>query len=142
VSDEAMTCPLCEAIQNEKGLYEDDAVKVLRTKTLKGHRERVMVVSRDHQMNGWIETYMLKKLEDTGMKLFDYTYKFVIVATDYASVPDHPHFIASDLEPGEDHLQLLGTRWIKVVDVKPWIAWHRAVNPQLQDTANRLRPHH
>jgi len=48
------------------------------------------------------------------------------MATDYASVPDHPHFVASDLELGsEDHAKVLGTRWLKVVDVKPWTSWHR-----------------
>jgi len=137
-----MTCPLCEAVQTEKGLYEDDSVKVLRTRNLKGHKQRIMVVTREHQMNGWIETYMLKKLEDVGMKAFDYTYKFVIVATDYASVPDHPHFIASDLEPGEDHLQLLGSRWIKVVDVKPWIPWHTPVSAKAQELGGRAKSGH
>jgi len=127
-----LSCPLCEVVNAEKGVYEDDSVKVLPTKNLKGHKARIMVVSKDHQMTGWIETYMLKILEDVGMKVFDYTYKFVIVATDYASVPDHPHFIASDLEGGEDHRQLLGTRWLKVVDVKPWTAWNKpgGVKPQ------------
>jgi len=133
-----MACALCIAVETEAGLFEDDAVKILRTKNLKGHRERIMVVSKGHEPNSWLETYMLKKLEDAGMKLFDYTYKFVIVATDYASVPDHPHFIASDLEPGDDHLQLLGTRWIKVIDVKPWVAWKRPPHPRPQ--AARVSP--
>ena len=71
-------------------------------------------------------SYLLKILETEGLKRFDYTYKFVIMATDYASVPDHPHFVASDLELGsEDHAKVLGTRWLKVVDVKPWTSWHR-----------------
>ena len=116
---------MCRAVREESSLYEDNAVKILRTKKMKGHRERIMVVSKDHDYTGWIETYMLKILEDEGRKAFDYTYKFVIMATDYASVPDHPHFIATDLEPSDDHLQILGTRWVKVVDIKPWISWSR-----------------
>ncbi len=120
-----MNCRLCSIVASEKGLYEDDVVKVMRTKNLKGHRERIMVVALAHDFTPWVETYMLKVLEDEGRKLFDYTYKFIILATDYASVPDHPHFIASDLEASEDHRQILGTRWIKVVDVKPWISWRK-----------------
>ena len=119
-------CVLCKAVRDEEGVYEDEAVKILRTKNLKGHKERIMVVAKSHNYTGWIETYMLKVLEDEGKKAFDYTYKFVILATDYASVPDHPHFIATDLEPAEDNMQVLGTRWNKVVDVKPWVSWKRA----------------
>jgi hypothetical protein len=119
------SCVLCNVITNESGIYEDEYVKVLPTKNLKGHQKRVMVVSKDHNQSGWIETYMLKILEDQGLKVFGYTYKFVILATDFASTPDHPHYIASDLEPADDTLQVLGTRWVKVVDVRPWTAWKK-----------------
>lgn len=119
------SCVLCNAVKEETGVYEDEVLKILRTKNLKGHRERIMVVAKSHSYTGWIETYMLKVLEDEGRKVFDYTYKFVILATDYASVPDHPHFIATDLEPADDNMQVLGTRWNKVVDVKPWVSWRR-----------------
>lgn len=122
-----MPCPLCEAVQTEKGLYEDEFCKLLRPTRMKGHSERLMIVSREHSAPPWIPSYLLQVGEREGLKRFDYTFKFVILATDYASVPDHPHFILSDLELGsEDHRQVLGTRWMRVVEVRPWISWSRA----------------
>lgn len=38
-------CPLCALnIQKEKIFYQDNAFFVLRTKKLKGHKERIMIV--------------------------------------------------------------------------------------------------
>ena len=105
-------------------LYEDALVKILRTKNLKGHKERIMVLSRKHiieeSSRNALDAHMIRTLQDVGKEVFKYTYKFVIVSTDFATIPDHPHFIASDLEPAEDYEQLLGTRWLKVIDVRPW----------------------
>ena len=70
------TCPLCTLnLKKEKIYYEDRSFIVLRTKKLKGHKERIMVVLRQHE-----HTVPFKALEraldllaDIGRKVFSYT---------------------------------------------------------------------
>ena len=105
------SCPLCNMPKNEV-LLEYPRWKLARTKTMKGHRERLMLYHADHvktldeQSVG--EAYML--LLTIGRKFFSYTNQWAIFEPVYATVPDHWHRVASDLEPGaEDHEQILKT---------------------------------
>jgi len=81
-----------------------------------------MIVYKDHQRElpqSAVE-HALDMLREIGMKLFSYTPKFVIMDSTFASIPDHWHLVASDLDPkGEDFDQILATRWIKVIDTTP-----------------------
>lgn len=116
-----MACALCKAVRDEEGVFENDIVKILRTKKMKGHTERVMIVTKKHDFTTGHNQYLRRILELEGPRFFQHTYKFVIVAPDFATIPDHPHLIACDLEPGaEDWDQLLGTHWLRVVDVRAW----------------------
>lgn len=116
----ALDCPLCGLnLQNEKIYYEDRSFIVLRTKTLKGHKERVMIVYRQHEHTIPYKAYerALDVLSRIGRKVFSYTPKFVIMDTTFATINDHWHLVATDLDPkSEDFDQILATRWIKVVD--------------------------
>lgn len=106
-------------MQNEKIYYEDRSFIVLRTKTLKGHKERVMIVYRQHEHTIPYKAYerALDVLSRIGRKVFSYTPKFVIMDTTFATINDHWHLVATDLDPkSEDFDQILATRWIKVVD--------------------------
>jgi hypothetical protein len=114
------SCPLCNLnLKEEKVYYEDRSFIVLRTKNLKGHKERVMVVYRQHE-----HTVPYKALEraldlltDIGRRIFGYTPKFVIMDTTFATINDHWHLVGTDLNPkSEDFDQILATRWIKVID--------------------------
>jgi hypothetical protein len=113
-------CPLCNLnLKKEKIYYEDRAFIVLRTKNLKGHKERIMIVYRQHE-----HTLPYKALEraldlltDIGTKIFSYTPKFVVMDTTFATINDHWHLVGSDLDPkSEDFDQILATRWVKVID--------------------------
>jgi hypothetical protein len=113
-------CPLCNLnLKKEKIYYEDSSFIVLRTKNLKGHRERIMIVYRQHE-----HTLPYKALEraldlitDIGTKIFRYTPKFVVMDTTFATINDHWHLVGSDLDPkSEDFDQILATRWVKVID--------------------------
>ena len=43
--------------------------------------------------------------------------KFVIMDTTFATINDHWHLVATDLNPkSEDFNRILATRWIKVID--------------------------
>jgi hypothetical protein len=108
-------------VLTEPGIYEDARMKVLRTKKLKGHKERIMVVSKSHRTDEMLESDMINQLKETGRQIFNYAYKFVILGPDFATVPEHKHFIATDLDSqAEDYEQVMGTTWIKVVSVRAW----------------------
>jgi len=113
-------CPLCDLdLQKEKIFYQDDSFVVLRTKNLKGHRERIMIIYRRHQHTISYKAFerALNILTQIGREVFKYTPKFVVLDTTFATINDHWHLVASDLDPkSEDFDLMLATRWIKVVD--------------------------
>ncbi len=79
---------------------------------MKGHRERLMLFHRDHVRTldeGSIgEAYLL--LMKAGSKFFSFTDKWAIFEPVYATVPDHWHRVASDLdEKAQDYGQILKT---------------------------------
>jgi len=44
-----MECPLCNLkLKEEVVFYEDEFIVILRTRDLKGHQERIMVVWKAH----------------------------------------------------------------------------------------------
>jgi len=115
----ALNCPLCELdLRKENVYFEDNSFVVLRTKDMKGHRERIMIVYKQHQHTlprGAFER-SLDILSKVG-RVFSYTPKFVIMDTTFATINDHWHLVATDLDPkSQDFDQILATRWIKVVD--------------------------
>lgn len=115
-------CPLCNfSNSGEKIFYEDDKIIIVRTKKLKSHQERIMVVSKDHVANvsDSLWNYALYKLIETGKKVFDYTPKFVIMEATFANIKTHWHLVATDLNPeSDDFLQILKTPWIDVISTE------------------------
>lgn len=90
-------CPLCMIPKKETLLYEDRSLYLVSTKNLKGHVVRVMVTLQRHSTTATFEeqvqalfllhTYMQSKIKHWCM-----------VADTYASVKDHWHIIACDLQ--------------------------------------------
>jgi hypothetical protein len=104
-------CSLCN-IPQEEVLVEFERWRLVRTKTMKGHRERLMLLHKDHVRTldeGSIgEAYLL--LMKAGSKFFSYTDKWAIFEPVYATVPNHWHRVASDLdESAQDYGQILKT---------------------------------
>jgi hypothetical protein len=104
-------CPLCR-ISRDEVIAEYPRWRLARTKTMKGHKERLMLYHREHlktideQSVG--EAYIL--LSKIGSKFFSYTAKWAIFEPVYATVPNHWHRIASDLDQSaEDYQQILKT---------------------------------
>jgi hypothetical protein len=116
----ALNCPLCELdLKKEKIYYEDKSFIVLRTQNLKGHRERIMIVYKEHNHTVPYKAYerALDIVSKIGRSVFSYTPKFVIMDATFATITDHWHLVVSDLDPkSEDFNQILSTRWIRVVD--------------------------
>jgi len=115
-----LSCPLCELdLKKEKIYYEDRSFIILRTENLKGHKERIMIVYKRHEHTIPYKAveHALNVLSKMGRKVFGYSPKFVIMDTTFATINDHWHFVATDLDPkSQDFDQILATRWIKVVD--------------------------
>ena len=104
-------CPLCKIPQREV-LAEFQSWKLARTKTMKGHKERLMLFHKEHLKTldeGSIgEAYLL--LAQVGAKFFSYAEKWAIFEPVYATVPDHWHRVASDLDNrAQDYEQILKT---------------------------------
>jgi hypothetical protein len=104
-------CPLC-TIPPEEVLMESPRWRLARTKTMKGHKERLMIYYKAHaktldeQSVG--EAHMI--LLTIGQKFFYYAKQWGIFEPLYATVPDHWHRVASDLDPdSDDYEQILKT---------------------------------
>lgn len=113
-------CSLCELkLSEEKIFYEDNSFIVLRTKTLKGHKERIMLVYKihTHSLSMQDVDVALELLERVGRQIFKYTPKFIIMDSTFATNTEHWHLVVTDLDPkSEDFEQILNTRWLKVID--------------------------
>lgn len=116
-----MLCPLCEISKREPEniLWEGKDWEIVRTKNLKGHKERVMILQKEHDKN---QLYNIPKNINLKLKqIFNYTYKIVIMEGRYGSIPEHYHLCVTDLDPkSNDFEQILGTNWIKIIDIKQW----------------------
>ncbi|HZY47543.1 MAG TPA: hypothetical protein VFE96_07065 [Candidatus Bathyarchaeia archaeon] len=104
-------CPLCK-IAGEEVLAEYPRWKLARTKTMKGHKERLMLYHKEHLKNideqSIGEAYIL--LSKIGSKFFSYADKWAIFEPIYATVPAHWHRVASDLDQSaQDYQQILKT---------------------------------
>ena len=104
-------CSLCN-IPEQEVLVEYQRWKLVRTKTMKGHKERLMLLHKNHVRTldeGSIgEAYLL--MMKAGSKFFSYTNKWAIFEPVYATVPDHWHRVASDLDKkAQDYGQILKT---------------------------------
>jgi len=105
------SCPLCN-IPDQEVLAEFPRWRPARTKTMKRHRERLMLYHKEHvktldeQSIG--EAYML--LLTIGRKYFSHADQWAVFEPVYATVPEHWHRVASDLdENAEDYEQILKT---------------------------------
>ena len=104
-------CALCNIPQQEV-IVEYQRWKLVRTKTMKGHRERLMLLHKSHVRTldeGSIgEAYLL--MMKAGSKFFSYANQWAIFEPVYATVPDHWHRVASDLDKNaQDYSQILKT---------------------------------
>lgn len=115
-----LKCPLCELnLKEEKVYFEDNLFLVLQTKKLKGHKERIMIVYKrhEHELPYRAVEHALDVLTKIGRNLFSYTPKFVVMDSTFATINDHWHLVATDLDPkSEDFDQILATRWMKIID--------------------------
>jgi len=118
-----MSCPLCGVWDRESEgvLWQNKYFALVRTKNLKGHKERIMLVSKKHTKVNHDMRGVLQASLPFIMKAFDYTYKVIVLDGKFGSIPDHWHLCITDIEEGsDDHQQILGTPWLFTIPIKEW----------------------
>jgi len=115
-------CRLCELnLKDELVYYEDDYIAILQTKDMKGHKERLMVINKEHVTDvSWkFFRHTMKKTIEIGKKVFSYTPKFIIMDSTFSIIKLHWHLVCTDLDPNsDDYDQILRTEWIDAIDTK------------------------
>ena len=95
-------CPLCRAIREEEDniVHKNSTVTYIKTKNMKGHHKRIMIVSNDHisygDMDPWLEKVLLDEFVEFCEDYFDEEPTFALVESTYCTIPDHWHKIACD----------------------------------------------
>lgn len=106
ISGGTMSCPLCDALENEAFLYEDSEIVILPTLPYGNHKKRIMVVSKEHI------TQVGEKRKKKYMKIFldfckgyfnDESVFYYGDARGY-SVKCHWHCVAFDWDENNPHL--------------------------------------
>jgi hypothetical protein len=106
-----MSCPLCtipERRHEEKILFEDKEIMVVETKTKKGHKERLMILVKDHKttVEDHYEKKLITRFSEIIMPRFSWAKEFYIFGKNN-TIKDHWHKIASDKnEKAEDFQEL------------------------------------
>ncbi len=78
-----------------------------------------MIIYKRHEHTIPYKAYerALDILSKIGKNAFSYTPKFVIMDSTFATITDHWHLVATDLNPeSEDFSQILATKWVSVID--------------------------
>ena len=121
ISKEVAECPLCTAAAMETpeavfagGRAEDPTTFViLQTKNMKGHEWRYMILTTKHVANipniGQAEAYLYYYMRLRGVEAFE------IMEPNHATVKDHWHRVASDMETGDDRELVGQTDRIQVI---------------------------
>ena len=115
-------CGLCHGLAAEYLLWEDGDYAILRTKRLKGHRERVMIAAKKHvaKLSQEEERLMLQHIIGQGRLIFK-GYKFIVMSPKFGTIQDHAHLVASDISRrARDFDQMLGTPWLHVEHLRDW----------------------
>ena len=123
-------CPLCKALMNEKDkfLYEDEYAVILPTKNMKGHRKRIMVVTKKHNVNeeSSIAKLIIEKFIGFCKIYFDEEPTFALCEPTYASIKDHWHRIACDWNGTEKEIEQL--HYTPHVAIQTELRWQPGVN--------------
>ncbi len=77
----------------------------------------IIFKQHEHTISYRAFEHALDILSRIGKKEFSYAPKFVIMDSTFATINDHWHLVATDLNPkSEDFDQILATKWVSVID--------------------------
>jgi len=121
MSKEQAECPLCTAAatENPRGVFvggdtnHPNTLVILQTKNMKGHEFRYMILPTNHIAEipspGQAEAYLYYFMRGSGIKAFE------IMEPTNATIKDHWHRVASDMETGNDRELVRQTDRIQVI---------------------------
>jgi hypothetical protein len=109
-----MECNFCN-FKKKEIIYEDDKIWIVNTKDRKGHKERIMVVTKMHAKSppAEIQEYAIEMLIKTGKEIFNYVPLFCVMSDTHSRFPNHWHRVASDFR-GDDIEQIIDTDFAKI----------------------------
>lgn len=115
-----VNCNFC-GFKSREIIYQDDKVWIVHTKDRKGHKKRIMVVTKLHTKKPpkLIQDYAIKKLTEIGKKVFDYVPAFCILSDTHSRFPNHWHRVGSDFR-GDDIEKILDTKHKIIWMRKTW----------------------
>ncbi len=109
-----MDCPLCRIDERKEKIHLITRdIMILDTKTMKGHKGRVMCLYRKHTKK--LSPATRKRVMEEFRRFcityfFSYTDSFSIHRDEFSTIPGHWHVVASDLDKkAEDYRQILKT---------------------------------
>lgn len=110
------SCPLCNInLAKERIHYNDEEILIADTKEKKGHRKRVMVITKKHgiQHPKQLLNKAVQQLITEGKELFNSD--FILLSDKFSSIRYHWHIVASDLDPNsDDYQQIMETPYILI----------------------------
>jgi hypothetical protein len=114
-------CPFCRLLREpDTHIFKDSELfRVVRCLTLKGHRERIMVVYKYHKkrLPAGYQVMAMMELGFVAPAAFHYTKKWVVMAPTFSTYRDHWHLVVTDLDPtADDFDQILETEWYRVTN--------------------------
>jgi len=102
-------------LTKEHVYYEDEKILVVDTQKKKGHRNRIMVLTKEHGVQHTKEVLdeAIRELIEVSKQIFEE--EFILLSDRYSSINYHWHIVASDLDPeAEDHQQIKETPYILI----------------------------
>ncbi len=110
------SCPLCNLdLANERVHYNRNGIVILDTKDKKGHKERIMVITKKHgvQHSKQILNEAILRLIIVGNKIFNSN--FALLSDKFSSTKYHWHIVSSDLDKdAKDYQQIMETPFILI----------------------------
>ncbi|MFQ6075888.1 MAG: hypothetical protein ACE5Z5_07120 [Candidatus Bathyarchaeia archaeon] len=107
-------CPLCGLdVSGESVHHVSEGFLIVDTKDRKGHKNRIMVITREHGVEHpkRVLDQAILTLIRVGRELFDSD--FCLLSDKFSSIKNHWHIVASDFDGG-DYEQMMSTPFVLI----------------------------
>jgi len=122
-------------LANEHIYYNSNGIMIMDTRNKKGHRERIMVLTRKHgiQLSEELLEEAIQQVITVGREVFKSD--FILLSDRFSSTQYHWHIVASDIDPNaEDHQQIMETPFIIIPSNKRKLSKSSTKHPKQAPT--------
>ena len=110
------SCLLCNLdLTKERVHYNNGAILIVDTKAKKGHKERIMLLTRKHGVQHDKENLnkAVEKLISVSRQIFNED--FALLTDRFSSTNYHWHIVVSDIDPkADDYQQIMKTPYVLI----------------------------